>query len=85
MSQVEKDGAYIRREECNVCEEKEGKLHLWHCVFRDPYHYMDYTGDEVRLPRPAPPGTSMELQVEAMWAEYDYLLSQDPGWRLGAP
>lgn len=52
MSQEEKDPTYVHKDECNVCEQKPGQLHLWHCVFRDPYHYQDSDGSEVSELRP---------------------------------
>jgi hypothetical protein len=37
----------ILENECDVCENKMGQLHLWHCVFRDPNHYQDSDGSIV--------------------------------------
>jgi hypothetical protein len=41
--------AYIGERGCVVCENSPGKLHLWHCVFRNSYHYQDEHGNEVHI------------------------------------
>lgn len=37
---------YVGYNECGVCEQKRGHLHLWHCAYRNPNHYMDADGKE---------------------------------------
>lgn len=55
--------AYVKDGGCDVCDFQEaGKLHKWHCVYRNPSHYEDSDGMEVHLAQsePAAPDVAWE-------------------------
>lgn len=61
--------AYVGKDECAVCEQERGKLHLWHCVWKDPDHYEDSDGTVVKV-APAPKSTVPEVPALKATCEY---------------
>lgn len=56
--------AYVKGDGCDVCDfQPAGKLHKWHCVYRDPCHYEDSEGREVHDAQPAAPEVLMEFSA----------------------
>lgn len=64
MNQEKRTPAYIRGDECVVCEQKQGELHLWHCVYRDPHHYQESDGTETKLAKPKPLRVIWQGEIE---------------------
>lgn len=68
--------AYVKGDGCDVCDfQPAGKLHKWHCVYRDPCHYEDSEGREVHDAQPAAPEVLMEFTTEGYAKEHMRVLA----------